>query len=104
MLRNNSSLSMRRRYKNKEEINPMESLANLVDVMLVFACGLMIAVIMFWDVDLSKIMDIVTEEELVEVNELEEAIKDGTLTEDFDSKGFVYEDEKTGKMYIVKKE
>ncbi|WP_312650986.1 DUF2149 domain-containing protein [Aminipila sp.] len=104
MLRNNNSLSMRRHYKNKEDINPMESLGNLVDVMLVFSCGLMIAIIMFWNVDLSKIMDVVTEDQLVEVNDLEDAIKDGSLSEDYDSKGFVYEDEKTGKMYIVKKE
>ncbi|WP_246019776.1 DUF2149 domain-containing protein [Bacilliculturomica massiliensis] len=85
------------------EVSPMENLANLVDVMLVFACGLMIAVILHWNVDLSKVMDVVTEEDLVEVEDLEKAIQDGSLMEDLDSKGFVYQDPETGKMYIISK-
>ncbi|MEG0918894.1 MAG: hypothetical protein RSA49_00520 [Anaerovoracaceae bacterium] len=94
--------SLRTRKRHREDVNPMNSLGNLVDVMLVFACGLMVAVIMFWQVDISKDMDVVLPDDIKKVNDLEDAIKDGTLSEDFDSKGIVFEDEKTGKMYIVK--
>ena len=34
-----------------EDYNPMEGVANLADVMLVFACGLMLALITYWNVD-----------------------------------------------------
>ncbi|MEG2298435.1 MAG: DUF2149 domain-containing protein [Anaerovoracaceae bacterium] len=94
--------SLRTRKRHREDVNPMNSLGNLVDVMLVFACGLMVAVIMFWQVDISKDMDVVLQDDIKKLNDLEYAIKDGTLSEDFDSKGIVFEDEKTGKMYIVK--
>ncbi len=94
--------SRRRSLMNGEDGNPLETLSNLVDVMLVFACGLMIAVILHWNVDLSNVTDIITQEDLVPVETLNEAAKDGSLAEDFDSRGIVYEDPKTGRMYIVK--
>ena len=47
--------SSRRRVT--EEVDAMSGLANLSDVMLVFACGLMAAVILNWNVDLSKTRD-----------------------------------------------
>lgn len=40
-----------------EDINPMEGVANLADVMLVFACGLMLALITFWNVDVGGFAD-----------------------------------------------
>lgn len=85
------------------EANPMENLANLVDVMLVFACGLMIAVILHWEVDLNRVMDVITQDELMEVPDLENALKDKSISEDMDSKGYVYQDPETGKMYIISK-
>jgi len=103
MISNGGRLGRRRRsLMNEPEWNPLETLSNLVDVMLVFACGLMIAIILYWNVDLSKVVDIITEEDLVQVEHLDDAAKDGSMAEDFDSKGIVYEDPETGKMYIVK--
>ena len=99
-----SNRGLRGRRQNRfqgTDVNPMENLANLVDVMLVLACGLMISVILHWNVDLSRVMDVITEENLVEVEDLEDAIRDGSLMEDLDNKGFVYEDPETGKMYII---
>ncbi|HWQ76034.1 MAG TPA: DUF2149 domain-containing protein [Syntrophomonas sp.] len=80
----------------------MDTVVNLVDVMLIFACGLMVAVIMHWNVDLTK-ADVITEENLVEVKDLDKAIKDGTVAENYDSMGMVYQDPKTGKMYLISK-
>lgn len=100
MLRS-SGLGARRRMKRRDAINPMESIANLADVMLVFACGLMIAIIMFWKVDINHVVDVVPKEELMEVKNLEQVIKDGGLSNALESKGVAYEDPETGKMYII---
>ena len=35
-----------------EDINPLEGAINIVDAMLVFACGLMLALVINWNVDL----------------------------------------------------
>lgn len=103
MIRNSGLGSRRSLRSKKEEINPLDGVANLVDIMLVFSCGLMVSLVLNWNVDLSKVSDIITKEDLMQVKNLDEAIENGTLSEDYNSKGFVYEDPKTGKMYIVKK-
>ena len=41
--------------KKDEDFNPMEGMANLADVMLVFACGLILALIINWNVDMTTI-------------------------------------------------
>lgn len=40
-------------WESGEDVNPMESVANLADVMLVLAVGMMLALIAAWDVDMS---------------------------------------------------
>ena len=83
----------------RQDANPMESVANLVDVMLVFACGLMIAILLHWNVDLRQ--EVVSSEDLVEIGSFQEAVENGVLTDDLDSRGVAYEDPETGKIYIV---
>ncbi len=102
MLRNRIISGRRRSRLHRDDINPLDTVVNLVDVMLIFACGLMVAVIMHWNVDLTK-ADVITEENLVEVKDLDKAIKDGTVAENYDSMGMVYQDPKTGKMYLISK-
>ena len=59
--------SSRRRVT--EEVDAMSGLANLSDVMLVFACGLMAAVILNWNVDLSKTrVEILQREQMQELH------------------------------------
>ncbi len=91
----------RRRKLSDSEVNPMENIANLSDVMLVFACGLMVAIILFWRVDLNHVTDVVDRDEMREIGDLEQAIQDGTLSEGLESKGIAFEDPETGKMYII---
>jgi len=69
------------RWLNTES-DPMESTANLADVMLVFACGLMIAIVTFWDIDLDH---------------LDERIEDHT----YDNIGQVFQDPETGRTFII---
>ncbi|MBR2753153.1 MAG: DUF2149 domain-containing protein [Lachnospiraceae bacterium] len=83
--------------KPVEDINPMESVANLVDVMLVFACGLIIALIAAWNVDVAKtpyhVSDIKDSEQQEEVS-----------PEDLQEMGRVYRDPDTGKLYVIEEE
>ncbi|MDD4378175.1 MAG: DUF2149 domain-containing protein [Eubacteriales bacterium] len=102
MMRNKNRIRKNMRTSfNKETINPMENVANLVDVMLVFACALMIAIVTYWKVDLSNVLDVVDKEQLVEVEDLQESIKDKSQSDQYESKGQVFEDPDTGKMYII---
>ena len=84
--------SSRRRVT--EEVDAMSGLANLSDVMLVFACGLMAAVILNWNVDLSK-----TRVEILQREQMQE--QDIQSSSSFEQKGTVYEDPETGKLYVV---
>jgi len=87
-------------------VNPMDSVANLADAMLVLAVGIMLALIINWNVDISpsgskQAADsptAFTESDLTEAPENAEEIEGGDLTR----LGTVYYDEKTGTYYIVK--
>lgn len=97
---------MRRRrsrsdWLNGKEVDSMAGLANLADIMLVFACGLMVAIIAFWKVDLTNVLDVVDKSELQEVEDIEKAIQDGSISAEMENKGIAYQDPETGKMYII---
>lgn len=92
--------SSRRRVT--EEVDAMSGLANLSDVMLVFAYGLMAAVILNWNVDLSKTrVEILQREQMQELDNAEEMEQDIQSSSSFEQKGTVYEDPETGKLYVV---
>lgn len=77
--------------------NPMDSLGNLTDVMLVFACGLMVALIMNLNVDMSRLDEAVIRYEDKSKNVNVENVEGSGMQEI----GKVYKDPKTGKTYIV---
>ena len=54
-----------------EEVDPMSSLSNIGDVMLVFACGLMVALVVAWNVDLAEFTQIEPTQEL-QSNDIEQ--------------------------------
>ena len=78
-----ANLNRRRRHRGmeREEASPMESVANLIDVMLVFICGLIIAIIVFWNVDLENL--------------------DQRTESSYEDVGQVYQDPDTGKVYVI---
>ena len=105
---------MRRRYGSgrltagageREDLNPMEGVANLADVMLVLACGLMLALIINWNVDVAGAGAPVEVDQGQEITELEGLQISGetSLDEDaqYEEMGTVYRDPATGKMYMV---
>lgn len=91
-----------------EDVNPMDGVANLADVMLVFACGLMLALITYWNVDVSGVtgsIDPVEQgQEITEdVGGFGEQKNDEDSENDtqFEEVGKVYRDPTTGKLYMV---
>ena len=91
-----------------EDVNPMDGLSNLADVMLVLAVGIMLALVLHWNIDVSPITSTPvppkTGEEFSEI----EGLTDGEETpldseaeyEDLGS-GRIYRDPSTGKYYLV---
>ena len=87
----------------EEEVDPMAGVANLADVMLVFACGLMVAIILNWNIDLTKTkIEMLQKEQLQEIENPEEMVEDMENDANaYEEKGVVYQDPETGKMYVI---
>jgi hypothetical protein len=92
-----------RRREIGEDVEPAVGLINLADIMLVFATGLMMALVMFWNVDIGpKVSEILETDMITEVADLED-IKDILETGgvSYSEVGTVYEDPQTGKLYML---
>lgn len=91
----------------------MNHIANLVDAMLVLAVGIMLALVMSWNLQISSAGKISVDEKNVDVNRqekisefTEEHVKDIDKDKEidvsgFEQKGSVYYDPETGKYYIT---
>ena len=90
-----------RKKKVHQDENPLEMMVNLMDVMLVFACGLMMALIVNWNVDLGG-QEVVSGQEVTDT-ELSSSESESQIDENQDYKkmGTVYQDPETGKLYMV---
>ena len=91
-----------------EESDPMSGLSNLADCMLVLACGLMIALVVHWNIDMTPHYEHVEETgemKVVEGNP-ELAIENENATADdenvFENMGTLYRDPRTGKLYYLR--
>lgn len=85
-----------------EEVDPMASVANLVDAMLVFACGLMMALVVYWNIDLSGVQDVSVEQDMTEVTDIEQMTEDmQSGGSGYNELGMVYQDPATGQMYMI---
>ena len=85
-----------------DDTDPMASTANLVDAMLVFACGLMMSLIVRYNVDLTKVEDVYVEEDLTKVENIEQMLDDmQSGGSGYTQLGTVYQDPTTGEMYMI---
>ena len=101
-------LRNRRRLNSYDEANPLEGAINIVDAMLVFACGLMLALVIRWDVDLNQVKDGVnlsTGQEISQSteirNDLVESENQGQL---YEKLGTAYKNPRTGQLFILSDE
>ena len=102
-MRRNSARE-RRRYKRKygstEELNPMNYLANLSDVMLILAVGIMLALILHWNVEIET-TDVEDQAEDAVTFSDDDLKSKEDMPSDMEKKGEVYYDEESGTYYIV---
>ena len=86
-----------------EDFSPMEGVGNMADAMLVFACGLLLALIISWNVDVSETGEITKAPEVkYEVDNIGDSTEqDADVTENLKDMGRVYQDPETGKYYVV---
>jgi hypothetical protein len=97
--------------------DPMNALANLLDLMLVFACGLIVALVMSWNMQSVLFKDISPEkrqqiikaiQSMVEVDQgkelesLPDAGQAGQSGSGLQEMGRVYQDPQTGKLIMIK--
>ncbi len=90
--------------RTPENFSPMEGVGNMADAMLVFACGLLLALIISWNVNVSETGEISGSSSAAtyEIDGM-----DGALTEEIDANtdlqemGTVYLDPATGKYYVL---
>ena len=90
-----------------EDVDPMQSVANMADCMLVLACGLMLALVMYWNLDVSPAMQEVVED--ADLTQLDSNLEDMETAMDSEGSGYeelgvVYRDPQTGKMYMLKQD
>ena len=104
MSRYYDSNSSFRRSKMSHEVDPMSSMGNMGDVMLVFACGLMVALVVAWNVDLAQFQKVDTSEELSKDKVQQMNDKMYGQGQGFVEKGKVYQDPETGQYYLVEEE
>ena len=98
----------RRRLRREEEaeVNPMDGVANLSDAMLVLAVGIMLALILNWNVDISAVRggDPDTEDALTftedDMTRSDYAAGEGEL----EKLGAVYYDAAAGTYYIIEED
>lgn len=92
-------------YEVQEEADPRVGLVNLADVMLVLACGLMVALVVNWNINLpsaSEITDMaeMTELSKADIEQMTDQMQSGSGS-NYQERGMVYEDPTTGKLYLL---
>ena len=88
----------------QEDINPLEGAINLVDAMLAFAWGLLLALAINWNVDLGFRQRVNLEQgrEMTDVPQIrEDLIKTQGQGELYERIGTVYKDPATGQLFML---
>ena len=96
-------------YVAEEASDPMSGLSNLADCMLVLACGLMVALVVHWNLDVTPHYEVVEETgNLVDVEgDPQLAVRgsnesSGDQQSTFENMGTLYRDPSTGTMYYLR--
>lgn len=90
--------------RSSEEVNPMEGTTNIVDAMLVFACGLMLALAINWNVDLGlgQRVDLEQGREVIDNPEIrDDLIETEGEGKIYERMGTVYKDPATGQLFML---
>jgi hypothetical protein len=91
-------------FDSEPDVDPRVGLVNLADVMLVFACGLMLALVAYWNLDISDMRELARSEEVTEVRDVEDITENAGIGGGFVELGKVYQDPMTGKYYMLQED
>jgi hypothetical protein len=72
--------------------------------MLVFACGLMLALVAYWNLDVSSMHEVVQSSEVTEVQDVQQIEENASGGGGFIELGKVYQDPMTGKFYMLQED
>lgn len=87
-----------------DDFSPSEGIVNLADAMLVLACGLMMALLSFWNLDLGSMgaQQVAPQTDMTKIESVQKEIQSSDLQgAGYDDMGRVYQDPKTGQMYLL---
>lgn len=105
MLRRNGSGSLRSANRRPaEDINPMATVANLVDAMLVLAVGIMLALIVSWNLNVAEngqVSENVTKDDAISSFDENDVDTTEAESENLERQGTVYYDPQTDKYYVI---
>lgn len=102
MIRRKNSRSLQRGHAQQDEpLDPLASLANIADCMLVLAVGLLVALVAHYGVDLGE-----QQSEATDASEAQIYLdaKDPDGNDLYEDMGRVYRDSATGQLYIVEQD
>ena len=91
-----------RRTRQLEDEDPAAGLSNLADCMLVLACGLMVALVVAWNIDIQNVTEVELTDnktEITDVQNMDGDLETGGTT--YVDVGRVYQDPETGTYYIL---
>jgi hypothetical protein len=91
-------------FDSEPDVDPRVGLVNLADVMLVFACGLMLALVAYWNLDVSDMREMIQSNEVTEVRNVEDITGSAGSGGGFIELGKVYQDPMTGKYYMLQED
>ncbi|MDO4834153.1 MAG: DUF2149 domain-containing protein [Bacillota bacterium] len=101
MYRQNARRTRRRsRFSGSEDVNPMSYISNLSDVMLILAVGIMLALILHWNVEIRADQEAMDTQGKEAVSFSEDDLQNmDEMPDDAQKMGNVYYDSQTGKYY-----
>lgn len=80
----------------------MEGVGNMADAMLVFACGILLALIVSWNVEISERGEISQHGAKYQVEDIgQETTQTIDSNANLEEMGKVYRDSETGKYYVI---
>lgn len=102
MIRRRHGVSLSRASRVQEDVNPNEYLVNIADCMLVLLLGTIVALISYYNVDLTQ--SGASSEEIIGVQVDMDENQDGIIDAGYQRSGTVYYDSESGSYYFVSEE
>ncbi len=94
-----------RHRRSEQDVDPLSSVANLSDAMLVFACGLLVALVVAYNVSIDATPAQVELDPSQEIPEDVQQLQDpNSAGSSYVERGRVYEDPNTGKLYLLEEQ